>query len=182
MTFQEDERRFKELILYISQKCAHDKKFGSTKLNKILFYSDFLAYGNLGEPITGFEYQRLEQGPAPRKLLPIRKAMIKRGELGLQEVRLQGAKAQIRTVNLRSPDLKVFTASQIAIVDSVIEALRDADADAVSELSHRMAGWKAAHFKETIPYETVFISADPPTEADTQRGLEIAREFDLITE
>src|SRR5437660_6974881 len=55
----ENEVRYKELVLYICQKCATDQKFGATKLNKILYFSDFLAYAELGEPITGFEYQRL---------------------------------------------------------------------------------------------------------------------------
>ena len=54
-----DEEKLSELILYISQKCATDPKFGAVKLNKILYLSDFLAFGNWGEPITGVEYQHL---------------------------------------------------------------------------------------------------------------------------
>ena len=33
----ENEERFRELVLCVSQKCANDPKFGSVKLNKILF-------------------------------------------------------------------------------------------------------------------------------------------------
>jgi hypothetical protein len=87
----EDERKMKELILYISQKCADDAKFGATKLNKILYFSDFLAYAYHGSPITGFEYQKLPNGPAPRRLVPVREQLMESGELGIQEVPLRGA-------------------------------------------------------------------------------------------
>ena len=33
-----------------------DSKFGATKLNKILWWSDFLACAQRGKPITGIEY------------------------------------------------------------------------------------------------------------------------------
>jgi hypothetical protein len=171
----ENKVRYRELVLYICQKCATDLKFGATKLNKILYFSDFLAYAELGEPITGFEYQRLPNGPAPRKMLPMRTDMERRHELGIQEIRLRGGRTQQRAVNLRLPNLDVLTASQIAVVDRVIEELWDLDAEEVSELSHRMMGWKLAELQETIPYETVFISGDPLTEADVQRARELRR-------
>ncbi len=99
-TWTENEPRFRELLLYISQKCANDPKFGAVKLNRILFLSDFLAFAHYGEPITDFEYQKLGQGPAPRRLLPVRNQMIESKELGLQEFPLVSGNTQIRTVNL----------------------------------------------------------------------------------
>jgi len=171
----ENEARYRELVLYICQKCASDPKFGATKLNKILYFSDFLAYATLGEPITGFEYQRLPNGPAPRRMVPMRADMERRRDLGFQEVPLRGGRTQQRAVNLRVPDLSVFTAAQISVVDRVIEELWNLDAEEVSELSHRMMGWKLADMNETIPYETVFISADPLTETDVERARELRR-------
>jgi len=67
-----NEEKLAELILYVCHKSEADERFGATKLNKILFYSDFAAYRQLGQPITGADYQNLEEGPAPRKLPPIR--------------------------------------------------------------------------------------------------------------
>ena len=171
----EKDDRFRELILYVCQKCATDPKFGATKLNKILYFSDFLAYAELEEPITGFEYQRLPNGPAPRRMIPIRDQMIKKGDLGSQVVPLKGGRTQHRLVNLRVPDLSVFTAEQISLADRVIAELWDLDAEAVSDLSHRIMGWKFADVNETIPYETVFISSEPLTEVDVQRARELGR-------
>jgi hypothetical protein len=177
----EDERKFKELLLYVSQKCATDPSFGATKLNKIMFYADFFAYANLGKPITNFEYQKLQYGPAPRRLLPIQQQMVADKELAIQEVHLLSGNIQRRTVNLREPNLTIFTGDEIALVDQVIQALESVKAEAVSELSHRMIGWKVAEDGETIPYSTVFLSDQALGEAEIERGREIAERHGLLT-
>src|SRR5271157_2942127 len=82
------EAKLAELILYISQRCALDPKFGATKLNKILYFSDFIAYADLGYGITGVEYSHRELGPAPTRLRPIRDHLIKSGQLRLETRRL----------------------------------------------------------------------------------------------
>jgi len=173
----EDEARFKELILYVCQKCANDPKFGATKLNKILYFSDFLAYAQLGKPITGFEYYKLPKGPAPRRMVEVRDEMIQSRELAIQPVKLASGRIQKRPVNLRPPRLDIFTSEEIALVDRVIEGLRDATAEEVSDLSHHMVGWKAVDMNETIPYETIFVSDQPLTEADFNRAQELAKQW-----
>jgi len=80
----------------------------------------------------------------------------------------------------RLPDLEVFTEKQIALVDAVIEALAKADARTVSTWSHMMLGWALTEMNETIPYETIFLTEEPLNEIDILRGLEVAKEFDLL--
>lgn len=174
-----DEEKLGELILYISQKSAVDPKFGSVKLNKILYLSDFLAFGNWGEPITGVPYQHLKEGPAPKRLLPVREELQKRGYLIVKEVPLKSGKTQKRTINLREPDLDKFTGKEIALVDEVIEALWNLDADETSDFSHRFVGWKMTKLKDPIPYGTIFLSDEPLSEAEIIRGRELARELGL---
>ncbi len=174
-----DEAKLKELILYVCQKCADDPKFGSVKLNKHLFFSDFFAYANLGTGITNVEYQKLKAGPAPKRLLPIRNEMIASGELGLQEVRIAPGFTQKRPVALRNPDLSLFTADEIALVDEVLSVFHEDNAKQISDASH-MIGWKAAKEGEIIPYSTIFISNSPLTENEQQRGLEIASQAGIL--
>jgi len=68
VTRQFDRSRFKEVLLYIAQSSENDPRFGATKLNKILYFSDFKAFATLGDFITGATYQRLDRGPAPHEL------------------------------------------------------------------------------------------------------------------
>jgi len=152
-----NEKGFAELVLYVSRKSEDDPRFGSTKLNKILFYADFIHYGKTGRSITGAEYQRLEWGPAPRRLLPIQRELEEGDALAIQKVEYHG-RYQKRTVALREPDLSSFSGEEIATVDGVIDDLWGANASDVSDLSHRLPSWQIAEENETIPYVSVFVS------------------------
>jgi hypothetical protein len=168
------EARLRELILYVSAESQSDPKFGATKLNKILWWSDFLAYGQRGKPITGVEYMRLPQGPVPKRYLPVSEWMQQAGELGISVVPTRGGYTQKRPVALRPANLSVFSAAEIAIVNQVIGMLRSKTAKGVSTLSHGKA-WEVATDKESIPYEAVFLSDEPITREDRARTKELAR-------
>lgn len=173
---QQSEIRLRELILYIATECQADPNFGATKLNKILWWSDFLSYAEYGEPITGLEYQRLRNGPAPRRLLPVRAAMISDGHIIISEVPIRGGYIRQQIVPLRAPNLDVFDPTDIAIVDHVIKALRRRTAKGVSNLSHGKA-WEVASDGDPIPYEAIFLSDDPINRSDVARTKELARRF-----
>ena len=162
----------KELILYIANRLASHPKFGATKLNKILFFSDFIAYAKLGKSITGEEYQKLPKGPAPKYLMPVRAKMDSKDIICYSQETLSGL--QHRIAPKRPADLRKFTSEQISIVDQVIDLLKDKDAEEVSELSHFFIGWKIVKEGEEIPYETVFLR-DPKDIQVTQIDREIAQ-------
>lgn len=161
-------------MLYIASKCAEHPKFGATKLNKILFFSDFLAFRRDGTAITGATYMKLKHGPGPRRLLPVQERLLDEKAAAIQErVFLSGT--QKRLVALRPPDLKLFTGEQIELVHNVIDAFRDATAEQVSEFSHCRI-WEAADENEEIPYEATFIADDKLTNEDRERGEALAHE------
>jgi len=158
----ENKEKMKELVLFISEKSMADAEFGATKLNKLLFYSDFLAYLNLGHPITGMEYMRLDHGPAPRRMLPIEEELWNEGALQIVERKFHGH-TQRRPIALRPPNLKLFSPEEISLVEDVIRALRGKTAHDVSELSHKFVGWQVAEEKEVIPYSVARIEVREPT-------------------
>ncbi|MGA8641759.1 MAG: Panacea domain-containing protein [Candidatus Binatus sp.] len=171
------DERLRELILYIAEKCADDPAFNATKLNKILFYSDFVSYSKTGTPITGAAYKALEHGPAPKRLVPVRNSMIDAGELDIKKIP-KFAYSRHQYVALRRSNLdKFFRPSDIALVDELIQMFWGKSAQVVSEFSHHRL-WKIARGANNneglIPYEAMFISDDPPTEADATRAKELA--------
>jgi hypothetical protein len=164
------ERKLTELILYIGKLCANDPNFGSTKLNKILYFSDFLAYGHLGKPITGIAYQHLEKGPAPKMLCPVRARMIEKGDLRIEPRLTPFGYEQKRPIPLREASLELFEATQLNMVHEVIRALSQTNAIEASNISHRMVGWKTTKMKETIPYASIFLSDEPLSRAEVSFG------------
>src|SRR5690606_24360644 len=124
-------------------------KFGATKLNKILYFSDFEAYGLWGRSITGATYIRLDRGPAPREILPTLLEMEDAGEI-YREARTYFHLTQNVVVPLIDADLDVFEPRELELVDSVIRELRHLDPNHVSVLSHLDAGWRDARNREVI--------------------------------
>lgn len=167
--------RLAELILHIATACEDDPNFGATKLNKILWWADFLSYARHGQPITGVEYQRLKNGPAPKRLLPVRARLVQAGDIVLQE-RTVFKRTQKRIVPLRKTNYALFTAEQIALVDEVISDLWSDNATTVSEDSHGKA-WEIATDKQSIPYEAIFLSDDPISILDVTETHALADRF-----
>jgi hypothetical protein len=174
----ESDRKLGELILYIADKSLDDPQFGAVKLNKLLYYADFLFYGQFGRSITGAEYMKLEMGPAPRRLVPVRQDLLDAHELVIHEEPLAiVSKPRQRYVPTRRPELGLFTAEEIAIVDSVIEAFWGQTGTDLSNLTHGYRGWVfAKNLRDTIPYPSVFLSDEPPTEYEKQRALALIQE------
>jgi hypothetical protein len=61
-----DNKKMKELILYLTARSEKDPRFSPAKLNQLLFYCDFTAYRQLGRSITGYSYEKLPSGPTPK--------------------------------------------------------------------------------------------------------------------
>src|SRR5699024_9501113 len=60
---QPDLDKFTEMAVFFAQKLKPFK----TKMNKLLFYSDFLSYKRNCYSISGIRYQAIQMGPVPYK-------------------------------------------------------------------------------------------------------------------
>jgi len=169
----DSDQKLKELILYVADRSVDDPHYGATKLNKILAASDFETYALLGEAVTGSAYQKLEYGPAPRHLKPVQRELIDEGSAQLVP-RARASYVQQRLVALRPPNLGIFTAPQIALVDAIIERCRLFNATELSNISHGWDGWLAADLGEDIPYSTAYWSQHALTSDDIERGRALA--------
>ncbi|HMI98602.1 MAG TPA: Panacea domain-containing protein [Gaiellaceae bacterium] len=175
-TIEFNEEKFKELVLYLAEESEDDPWFGATKLNKLLFYADFYAYGHFGKPITGAEYQVLQHGPAPKKLLPIRLQMIRDKDLQIRRERVLRFTQQ-RPIALRKANVSVFSADELSLVNDLLRWLGDRTAGEISELSHAEVCWQLADLNEEIPYTAVFLSSRKPTKWHFERGEQIAAQI-----
>jgi Protein of unknown function (DUF4065) len=175
-TLNPKDKKLREVALYLSDKSQGDETFGATKLNKLLFYADFLAYLNFGKPITGQEYFRLPKGPAPRRWVPVRDQMIKDGDLRIKKAEFHGF-PQDKPIALRDPDLSDFSGEEIALIAKLVELHRGKTASEISDESHGFIGWKLAAEKETIPYEVVRLRKRPLTEKEHRYAISMAKKL-----
>lgn len=173
-----DEAKFTELLLYVAERIADDPTGGATKINKILFAAECAHVRAHGRPITGAEYQKLERGPAPRRLLPVRTALIEQGDAELVHDDYMGRRVD-RLRPRRPADLSRFSEAELRHVEQAVAALWGKSAGEASRLSHDEMGWQMVDEGETIPYEAALLAPEVHvTDSMRLRAAELAALLD----
>ncbi|HUY20745.1 MAG TPA: Panacea domain-containing protein [Acidimicrobiales bacterium] len=174
-----DETKLAELLLYVAEKELDDLPGGATKVNKILFFAEFSHIRAYGVPITGEPYQKLENGPAPRHLAPIRDRLIAEDAAYLRIDDYFGRPLH-RLVPKRPADLTRFTGDELRVTDQVVQALWGKTAKEVSDMSHEEMGWRMVEEGEDIPLPSAFLAKKAvSTEKTRTRAQELSQRLGL---
>jgi hypothetical protein len=177
-------KRFEELVLYIAERTTDDPEFGSTKTAKVLYHSDVEAYRELGESITGTEYQAWERGPYPPALKGARQLLKASGRAMVQRGAQYEADRIIPTTK-RPADLAAvgITREQAAIVDRWIKRVEKLSSNEVSRRSHKDPGWRVAAKDGVMPMDNpielddaAFLADRAPSQDDLKAAKRMARE------
>jgi transcriptional regulator with XRE-family HTH domain len=152
--------KFKNVLLYMLERCAGKPNVGETVLYKLLYFSDFNYYELYEEHLIGAKYRKLPFGPVPQKLDKLIQQMIESKQLQRVKTAYRGY-AQTRYLPLVKSDLKELKASETEVIDRVIEQMSDWSAAAISEYSHKDIPWLASKKGEEINYELVFYREAP---------------------
>jgi hypothetical protein len=148
-------RKLQEMILYIAQQSEDNPDFGTTLLNKVLFYADFYAFGETGKSISGVTYVRLPHGPAPERMSDVKRKLEKTGIIYEEEEThtIDPDKYVKRVTARREPDLSRFSDAEIELLDKSIDFFRGLTAKEAGEWSHKFMGWRLTDNGDEIPYE-----------------------------
>ncbi len=152
--------KFKNVLLYILERCAGKPNVGETVLYKLLYFSDFNYYELYEEHLTGANYRKLPFGPVPQKLDTIIGQMIEKGQLQRVKTEYHGY-PQTRYLPLEKADLTELRASEKEIIDRVIEQMSDWSAAAISNYSHKDLPWEVTEEGSDISYELAFYREQP---------------------
>ena len=68
---------------------------------------------------------------------------------------------QRKYLPLKEPDLSILKATEIKIIDEVLEKLSDMNASQISDYSHNDVPWLTAEDGDIIDYEAVFYRTPP---------------------
>jgi len=134
--------KFKQVLLYITSKCAGKPNVWKTVLNKLLYFCDFDYYERHGESITWVNYIKKMRWPVPQVMDLVVDSMIKRQEI--QEIETPYYDyTQKRIIPLISPDLAVLSAEELAQIDEIITKYWDKNAEWMTNRSHGDLPWRA---------------------------------------
>jgi len=122
MQYQRD--KFINAIVFFA-KNTDPKKFGITKLMKLLFFADFLHFERYGRPIVGDTYYRLPEGPVPTASYDLYKDTFeKKKETGLEKY-IKVTTEKVRDFNmariepLAELDEEVFSESDLEVMKEI---------------------------------------------------------------
>ena len=152
---QINEGKFKNVLLYILEKCGAKPNVGETVLYKLLYFADFNFFEIYEEQLTGATYRKINYGPAPQEFTEIVNRMIEKKEIR-KEVNNYHGKSQKHYFPLVKADLNQLKASEKEVIDKVLDRLSDFNATDISNYSHDDTPWKVTPEKEVIDYDLVF--------------------------
>jgi len=152
--------KFRNVLLYMLERCAGKPNVGETVLYKLFYFADFNYYELYEEHLTGAKYRKLPYGPVPQKLDTIVGQMMEKNQVQRIKTDYHGY-PQTRYIPLIKTDLTLLKASEKEIIDKVIEQYSDWSASAISAYSHKDMPWLASKEGEEIDYELAFYREAP---------------------
>ncbi|MFB0510003.1 MAG: helix-turn-helix domain-containing protein [bacterium] len=157
---QKNLEKFKEVFLYILNKVGSKPNIGETVIYKLFYFIDFDHYEKYEEQLIGATYLKNRYGPTPIEFAKIVENLIKAKEI-IKVKDKYFTYPQTKYLPLRKPDLTKLKASEIAIIDNVLNRLSDKNAKEVSDYSHNDVPWLTTQEGKTIEYESVFYRTTP---------------------
>lgn len=152
---QENIQKFRQVLLYITEKVGSKPNVGQTVLYKLLYFCDFDYYEKYEEQMIGARYIKNHYGPTPVAFRKIVDQMIAEGEI--EEIHTKYFDhEQTKYLPVKKASLIGLSAREISHIDEVLRRLSDKSARELSDLSHKDIPWMTAKEGEEVAYEAVF--------------------------
>ena len=148
-------KKFKQVLLYILGKVGAKPNVGETVLYKLLYFIDFNYYEKYEEQLIGATYIKNHHGPTPVEFQAIVNEMIESKEIEVVKSKYF-QHLQKKYLPHQEPDLSLFNANEIKVIDDVLQKLSSMNASTISEYSHQDVPWIVTPERQKIDYESVF--------------------------
>lgn len=126
------------MISYFSSRIELYK----TKLNKLLFYSDFGCYKHIGYSMTGITYRAIQMGPVPAEYGMLYEKLAEDNLVTLNQKLFDGNGNYSEMIKgIQEFDETKFSKEEIEILNQVIEKFGPLRTSDVVELSHEERAW-----------------------------------------
>lgn len=123
-----------------------------TKLNKLLWYADFLAFRRNTSSISGLAYQRETRGPVPFYFYTMLDALEDEGDIRKEETPVFDYVGTM-IYAVKKPEFSVFTASEWDVLRYIRDYFSGYNSKAISERSHQERAWLEVPQGAPIPYD-----------------------------
>lgn len=128
------------MIVFFSEKLQPWK----TKLNKLLFYSDFIMFKQTGFSMSGVQYRAIPMGPVPNNFNSIFEYLINKNELSLSYINFDdgGTGDQFRPGPIKTFNMELFTNNEMQVLELVADRFKNTSTNQIIEISHNEKAWR----------------------------------------
>jgi len=147
--------KFTEMVVYFSEQMQPFK----TKMNKVLFYADFLMFKQSCFSISGVRYNAIDMGPVPNNFQSIFEYLANNDEIDVFYTQFDQGYTGERFVPRKDRPFNSgwFSESELQVLSKVTAAFKTTSTTEMIELSHLEEAWKKNEKnKQTISYEYAF--------------------------
>lgn len=141
------------LLVEFIARC--DKSFNDRlKLNKLLFYTDFLCYKQFGCSITGLSYRTIQYGPVPTCYDNIYSYLEDENIISPRWIRESDGSARETFITDSTFDGKLFNDDEKSIIDTICDNFGEMKTWDMVDLSHKEKAWiDLQSDKQVIDYQ-----------------------------
>ncbi|MEM6634069.1 MAG: type II toxin-antitoxin system antitoxin SocA domain-containing protein [Bacteroidota bacterium] len=133
---------------------AQEAKPLKTRLNKLLFYCDFLHFKRNGFSISGFNYRAIQMGPVPSHYHELFGILESREFVQIEEELYEHGGTGERFYGKMEFDPSLFTEEELETMSDILHNFEDLRTREIIEISHTEEGWKAhKEQRELISYQ-----------------------------
>jgi len=147
-----DLEKLENMILYLAK---HLDGVLKTKLNKLLWYCDFLHFKETSVSITGAQYVHYQYGPVPKHYELVTGIMESEGLLDKNEVGFNTEEGIVgeQFTALVEPNEGTFSETALKVMQFVIDTFRTYTATRVMNQSHQETAYRKSGDRDVISYE-----------------------------
>lgn len=148
-------KKLTEMVVFFTEAMQPWK----TKMNKLLFYSDFLMFRQTGFSISGVQYRAIPMGPVPDNFNSIFEYLAKNDNIEILYSSFAdgGIGEQFKPGSNRSADMEFFNKTELSILQNVVERFKNTSTNQIIELSHKERAWQEnITEKKVIDYKYSF--------------------------
>lgn len=156
---QQNLEKFKQVLLYVSERVGAKPNVGMTVLYKLLYFIDFDFYEKYERQLMGLTYIKNTHGPTPREFVSVVGEMKDKGEL-IEVKSKYFAHEQKKFLPNIEPDLSLLNGRELEMINDVLDRYADKSARQLSAITHNDMPWKATEDKKDIDYEFAFYRSD----------------------
>lgn len=156
-----DLNKYRAVIHRIVSQCQNNSGVPKTKLNKLLFYVDFLSFKRRQKGITGARYFHFPYGPCPEEYQSLLGVMVDSDFILIEELNLaNGNTAEIIKVK-GTVEEESLSEDEKTIIDEVCQKLGFKDSKALTDMSHLEKAYTSTNERDVISYEYAnYLSLD----------------------